>query len=107
MSALESVFYDFLQSQYPAVASERIILVDTTSGNDNSEFWDIGQFEPIIDALNNAGAALIVPFEALPANTQLPDIERSQGKSTCKTANRIPGTTQTTRSDCGHRPRSR
>jgi len=76
MSALESVFYDFLQSQYPAVASERIILVDTTSGNDNSEFWDIGQFEPIIDALNNAGAALIVPFEAPPANTQLPDIEQ-------------------------------
>jgi len=76
MSALESVFYDFLQTQYPAVASERIILVDTASGDDNSIFWDTGQFEPIIDALNNAGAALIVPLEAPPANTQLPDIEQ-------------------------------
>ena len=76
MSVLESAFYDFLQKQHPAVASERIILVDTASGDDNSLFWDINQFEPIIDALNSAGAALIVPLEAPPANTQLPNIEQ-------------------------------
>ena len=76
MSALESAFYDFLQKQHPAVASERIILVDTSSGDDNSLFWDINQFEPVIDALNTAGAALIVPIEEPPANTQLPDLEQ-------------------------------
>jgi len=76
MSALESAFYDFLQKQHPAVASERIILVDTSSGDDNSLFWDINQFEPVIDALNKAGAALIVPIEEPPANTQLPDLDQ-------------------------------
>jgi len=74
MSALESAFYDFLQKQHAATASERIILVDTTAANSNSRFWDIGQFEPVVDALNAAGAALIVPLHAPPANTQLPDI---------------------------------
>ncbi len=76
MSALESTFYDFLQKLQPATASERIILVNTATSNNNSEFWDIDRFEPVIDALNAAGAALIVPLEAPPANTQLPDIEQ-------------------------------
>ena len=77
MSALESAFYDFLQKQHPAIASERIILVDTASGDNKSRFWDdIDQFGPVIDALNSAGAALIVPLEAPPANTNLPDIEQ-------------------------------
>gem|GEM_PF-554080 len=74
MSALEASFYDFLQKQEPATASKRIILVDTSTGENGSEFWDIKQFKPIVDALNAAGAALIVPLETLPANTRLPDI---------------------------------
>lgn len=74
MSALESTFYDFLQKQQPATASERIILVDTATSDDGSAFWDIGRFEPVINALNTAGAALIVPLETPPANTNLPDI---------------------------------
>ena len=74
MSALESAFYDFLQQQHTVTASERIVLVDTVNQNDDDAFWDSNRFEPIIDALNAAGAALIVPLEAPPANTQLPDI---------------------------------
>ncbi|MDP7419926.1 MAG: serine/threonine-protein kinase, partial [Gammaproteobacteria bacterium] len=76
MSALESAFYDFLQQQQPAVASNRIILVDTATGNGAGTFWDAGEFGPVIDALNTAGAALIVPLKAPPANTQLPDIKQ-------------------------------
>jgi CHASE2 domain-containing sensor protein/tRNA A-37 threonylcarbamoyl transferase component Bud32 len=76
MSAIESTFYDFLQKQHTAIASERIILVDTSSGDDNSLFWDMNRFEPVIEALNSAGAALIVPLEEPPANAQLPDLDQ-------------------------------
>ncbi len=76
MSMLEAAFYDFLQKYHVAHASERIVLVDTASGDGASKFWDIGQFKPVIDALNEAGAALIVPLDEPPANSRLPDIEQ-------------------------------
>ena len=76
MTVLESAFYDFLQKQTPAVASERIILVDTAAGDDHSPLWGDNRFDQVIDALNAAGAALIVPLQAPPANTHLRDIEQ-------------------------------
>ncbi len=76
MAALEATFYDFLQQQQPTIASQRIILVDTASENNASGFWDVGRFEPVVDALNAAGAALIVPLQAPPANTRLPDLDQ-------------------------------
>lgn len=76
MSMLEAAFYDFLQRYQVTNPSERIILVDTAPRDDEGAFWDIGQFKPVIDALNDAGAALIVPLDEPPANSRLPDIEQ-------------------------------
>ena len=76
MNALESVFYDFLQKQNAAQASNRIILVDISSAEEAEEFWNIERFKPVIDRLNAAGAALIVPIDSPPANVNLPDIDQ-------------------------------
>ncbi len=74
MSVLESAFYDFLQKQHPAVASQRIVLVDTTTEDEQNPLWGDGRFARVVEALNAAGASLIVPLEAPPANTHLQDI---------------------------------
>ena len=76
MNALESVFYDFLQKQNDAQASNRIVLVDISSSEATDQFWNIERFKPVVEKLNAAGAALIVPIESPPANTNLPDIEQ-------------------------------
>lgn len=76
MNALESVFYDFLQKQNAAQASNRIVLVDISSSEEDEEFWNIERFKPVVEKLNEAGAALIVPIDSPPANLNLPDIEQ-------------------------------
>ena len=76
MASLESSYYDFLQRQQPVAASDRILLVNTGGDNGQQNLWDTGRISPVIDALNAAGASVIVPVEAPPANTQLPDIQQ-------------------------------
>ncbi|TDJ48289.1 MAG: CHASE2 domain-containing protein, partial [Gammaproteobacteria bacterium] len=76
MTSLETSYYDFLQRQQPATASDRILLVDTGAGRANRNLWDSDEISPLIEALNAAGAAVIVPVEAPPAKTNLPDIEQ-------------------------------
>ena len=76
MSSIESLYYDFLQRQQPNTASDRILLVDTSSADDDSELWDAIKFSPVIDALNDAGATLIVPLQSPPASAPLPDMKQ-------------------------------
>lgn len=76
MSSLESSYYDFLQRQQPVSASDRILLVDTGPDSGGGNLWDSGRISSVINALNAAGASVIVPVEAPPANTQMPDIEQ-------------------------------
>lgn len=76
MSSLEASYYDFLQRQQPATASDRILLVDTGAAHATRNLWDPDEITPVIDALNAAGASVIVPVEAPPAKTHLPDIEQ-------------------------------
>ena len=52
MNALESAFYDFLQQQNPSVASNRIVVVDTSQANADGLFWNVERFKPVIDELN-------------------------------------------------------
>ena len=75
MASLESSYYDFLQRQKPVTASERILLVNTGAGN-KANLWVSGRISPVIDALNAAGAAVIVPVEAPPAVAELADLQR-------------------------------
>ncbi len=76
MASLESSYYDFLQRQQPATASDRILLVDTMDDSAGGNPWDTGLISPLIDALNAAGAAVIVPVDAPPANSSLPDLQQ-------------------------------
>jgi CHASE2 domain-containing sensor protein len=76
MSSLESSYYDFLQRQQPVSASDQILLVDTGPDSGGGNLWDSGRISPVINALNAAGASVIVPVEAPPANTRMPDIEQ-------------------------------
>ena len=46
MNALESAFYDFLQKQNAAEASNRIVVVDTSAANTDGLFWNVERFEP-------------------------------------------------------------
>jgi len=76
MASLESSYYDFLQRQQPVAASDRILLVDTGADRDAGSLWASGRISPVINALNAAGASVIVPVEAPPANTRLPDMQQ-------------------------------
>ena len=76
MSSIESLYYDFLQGRQPNDASDRILLVDTASGEGGSDLWDATRFSPVIDALNAAGAALIVPLQAPPVGTPVPNMDQ-------------------------------
>lgn len=76
MSSIESLYYDFLQRQQPNSASNRILMVDTASGGAGSDLWDAVNFSPVINALNAAGAALIVPLQAPPAGAPLPNMKQ-------------------------------
>ena len=71
MSSIEALYYDFLQRQQTNSASDRILLVDTGSAESGDDLWDAAKFSPVIDALNDAGAALIVPLQAPPASAPL------------------------------------
>ena len=75
MTSLESTYYDFLQRQKPVTASERILLVNTGTGN-TSNLWESGRISPVIDALNAAGASVIVPVEAPPAGADLANLQQ-------------------------------
>jgi len=76
LSFLESSYYDFLQRQNPISGSDRILLIDTEPLSADGELWDASMFSPIIDALNTAGAALIVPVQTPPASAPLPDMKQ-------------------------------
>jgi CHASE2 domain-containing sensor protein len=76
MSFIESSYYDFLQNRHPKPVSERILLIDTHSQNIDSDLWDVNFFSRIINTLNDAGVALIVPVEPPPANTRVPDLDQ-------------------------------
>jgi CHASE2 domain-containing sensor protein/tRNA A-37 threonylcarbamoyl transferase component Bud32 len=95
MTSLETSYYDFLQRQKPVTASERILLVNTGAGN-SANLWESGRISPVIDALNAAGASVIVPVEAPPAVadlanlqqlTALADLENRAGRSADGDAN--------------------
>ena len=75
MESFESSYYDFLQRQKPVTASERILLVNTGAGN-AANLWESGRISPVIDALNEAGASVIVPVEAPPAVANLADLQQ-------------------------------
>jgi len=75
MASLESSYYDFLQRQKPVTASERILLVNTGAGN-TANLWESGRISPVIDALNAAGASVIVPVEAPPAVADLANLQQ-------------------------------
>jgi len=95
MTSLESSYYDFLQSRQPAAASDRILLVDTSDDADSAGLWDSGQISPVINALNAAGASVIVPVDAPPANTQLPDMQQLAALAELeKRARQVSGSTQ-------------
>jgi len=102
MASLESSYYDFLQRQKPVTASERILLVNTGTGN-TSNLWESGRISPVIDALNAAGASVIVPVEAPPASadlanlqqlTALADLESRARQSAGSGANADPAVTE-------------
>lgn len=76
MSSIESLYYDFLQRQQPNSASDRILLVDTGSGETGGDLWDATKFSPVVNAINAAGAALIVPLQAPPSSAALPDMQQ-------------------------------
>jgi CHASE2 domain-containing sensor protein len=76
LSFIESSYYDFLQSRHPKPVSDRILLIDTHSQNTDSDLWDVNYFSRIINTLNDAGVALIVPVEPPPANTRVPDLDQ-------------------------------
>jgi len=74
---LESSFYDFLQRKHPASGSDKIVMVNIGNGSAaDKKLWEPARFHALIDALNNAGATSIVPVEAPPANTRLPNFSR-------------------------------
>ena len=76
LSFIESAYYDFLQSRHPKPVSDRILLIDTHSQSADSDIWDVNFFPRLIDTLNDAGVALIVPVEPPPANTRVPDLDQ-------------------------------
>lgn len=76
LSFIESSYYDFLQSQQQKPVDERILLLDTGSQVPGNEIWDSTVFSPVVDALNDAGAALIVPVQAPPPNSRMPDFDQ-------------------------------
>ncbi len=96
MASLESSYYDFLQRQQPVTASDRILLVDTTGDSAGASLWDTGLISPVIDALNAAGASVIVPVDAPPANSPLPDIQQLAALAELeKRARRVSGSSAT------------
>jgi CHASE2 domain-containing sensor protein len=76
LSFIESSYYDFLQSQHPKPVSGRILLIDTNSQSSGTDLWDAKFFSGVIEKLNSAGAALIVPVEPPPAGTRVPDLDQ-------------------------------
>jgi CHASE2 domain-containing sensor protein len=76
LSFIESSYYDFLQSKHPKPVSERILLIDTSAQAPDGKLWDADFFSRVIENLNAAGAALIVPVEPPPADSRVPDLDQ-------------------------------
>jgi serine/threonine-protein kinase len=72
---LEFAYYDFLQGLQQGHGSDRIILLDT-SADYQQNLWELDSFPAIVDALNAAGAALIVPVPPPPGATDLPNLDQ-------------------------------
>ena len=76
MAWLEAWYYDFLQRQQQTSGSDRIVLVNTNPNIAGGELWEVTQFPKVVEKLNAAGAALIVPVQSPPANSPLPDFKQ-------------------------------
>jgi CHASE2 domain-containing sensor protein/tRNA A-37 threonylcarbamoyl transferase component Bud32 len=76
MASMESLYYDFLQRQQLSTPSQRILLIDTSDQSSSDDIWEASQFSPLVDALKTAGASLIVPIQAPPASTALPNMQQ-------------------------------
>jgi len=91
LSFIESAYYDFLQSRHPKPVSDRILLIDTHSQSADSDIWDVNFFPHLIDTLNDAGVALIVPVEPPPANTRIPNLDQLVAIAELETLTRQAG----------------
>lgn len=76
LSVLESSYYDFLQGLQSRPGSDRILVIDTASDTERGDLWDTAFLPSLINTINAAGAALIVPVDAPPANTPALDIDQ-------------------------------
>ncbi|MGI9330897.1 MAG: protein kinase domain-containing protein [Gammaproteobacteria bacterium] len=74
MLRLEFALYDFFQQQSSAVPSDRILIVDTGPGQDT--LWNDARLPAVIKSLEAAGAQVIVPSQAPPANAALPNMQQ-------------------------------
>jgi CHASE2 domain-containing sensor protein/tRNA A-37 threonylcarbamoyl transferase component Bud32 len=76
MLRLEFSIYDFLQQQWSAEPSDRVLLVDTGTADTGAGLWTDTRLPDVIDRLRAAGAAVIVPIEPPPPGSDLPDMRQ-------------------------------
>ncbi len=76
MLRLEFAIYDFLQRQWSATPSDRVLLVDTGPRTAGNALWSDPRLARVIDKLNSAGAAVIVPTQPPPPDNTMPDIRQ-------------------------------
>src|SRR5210317_1030675 len=76
MTRLEFAIYDLLQRQWTATPSDRVLLVDTGSRSADGAMWNDPRVANVIDRLDAAGAAVIVPIQPPSPDSAIPDIRQ-------------------------------
>ena len=76
MLRLEFAIYDLLQRQWSATPSDRVLLVDTGPRTAGAALWTDPRLPGVIERLNAAGAAVIVPTQAPAPDNTMPDMRQ-------------------------------
>jgi serine/threonine-protein kinase len=76
MLRMEFAIYDFFQQQSSAAPSDRLLIVDTGAGSGQDNLWNDARLPAVIKTLEAAGAQVIVPSQAPPANSAMPNMKQ-------------------------------
>lgn len=76
MLRLEFAIYDLFQQQWSATPSDRVVIIDAGAGAGSEGLWSNPRLPDAIHGLQAAGASVIVPTQAPPANATMPDMQQ-------------------------------
>lgn len=76
MLRLEFAIYDLLQRQWSTTPSDRLLLVDTGPRTADGALWNDPRLPAVINALDAAGAAVIVPTAPPTPDNAVPDMRQ-------------------------------